>query len=125
MERCPTCRARLKGAAICPRCQTDLSHVIKTSERSDLLCQYAINKLRQNDIKLAVVLIKESVQLQRSTLSLKVQQFILQLLEQRTVSYLHHGKLDLAQETLDLALILKKTPIILALHGFIKQQCRS
>ncbi len=119
MERCPTCRARLKGATCCPRCQTDLNQVLKIGERAELLCQHAIQKLKDNDIKLAISLLKDSLLLQRNTGSLKVKQFITQLLEQRAVNFLQQGELNKAKETLKLLFLLNRTPIANALHDFI------
>lgn len=122
MERCPTCKARLKSAVICPRCQTDLSHVFKINERTEFLCQYAITRLEQQDIKPAVWAIKEALLLQRNKLVLATQQFIVKQLEQQAVANLRHNKQRLAIETLELSLSLKKTPFALALYEFIKQQ---
>ncbi len=36
-ERCPTCNAPRRGAAICSRCQTDLGPLVRLEERADLL----------------------------------------------------------------------------------------
>ncbi|NOQ34969.1 MAG: hypothetical protein GQ569_03640 [Methylococcaceae bacterium] len=122
MERCPTCKARLKSAVICPRCQTDLNRVFKINERAEFLCQYAIARLEQQNIKPAVWAIKEALLLQRNKLVLATQQFIVKRLEQQAVANLTHNKQALAIETLELSLSLKKTPFALALHEFIKQQ---
>ncbi len=122
MERCPTCKARLKSAVICPRCQTDLSHVFKINERTEFLCQYAIARLEQRDIEPAIWAIKEALRLQRNKLVLVIQQFIVKRLEQQAVVNLTHNKPALALETLELSLSLKKTAFALALHQFIKQQ---
>ncbi len=122
MERCPTCRARLKKATICPRCQSNLKRVFKINQRSEFLCQQAMIKLKQNEIQLAVWTIKEALLLQRSQLALTAQKFISQHLEQQAVTYLSRGQKMLAIKTLDLTLSLKKTTFALNLYHFIHQQ---
>ncbi len=121
MERCPTCRARLKGADVCPRCQTDLSRVLEIAKRAEFLCQYAVARLQRQDIKPAVWAMKKALQLQRSKLALFTQQFMVQRLERQAVALLENGKPQQAAETLELILSLKKTPFAQALQAFIKQ----
>ncbi|HHH39001.1 MAG TPA: hypothetical protein ENK50_05440 [Sedimenticola sp.] len=45
MERCPVCRARLKGASLCPRCGSDLSRVLQAARRARQLEHEAVLQL--------------------------------------------------------------------------------
>ncbi|GAB6192920.1 hypothetical protein [Desulfocastanea catecholica] len=53
MERCPQCRARLKGRTICPRCETDLSLLYAIESAADISSRLAVKQLLAGDIEAA------------------------------------------------------------------------
>jgi Zn-finger nucleic acid-binding protein len=53
MERCPQCRARLKGRTICPRCETDLSLLHAIESAADICSRLAVKRLAAGDIEAA------------------------------------------------------------------------
>ncbi len=52
MERCPLCRARLKGRAVCGRCEADLS-TLQTIATADILARRAVKALVEGDASAA------------------------------------------------------------------------
>jgi len=53
MERCPQCRARLKGRTICPRCETDLGLLYDIESAADICSRLAVKQLAAGDIEAA------------------------------------------------------------------------
>jgi uncharacterized Zn finger protein (UPF0148 family) len=53
MERCPICRARLKGEWLCPRCGTDLSLPLKIEQQVQLLEQNAVLRVAKGEMEQA------------------------------------------------------------------------
>ncbi len=49
MERCPSCRARLKGAALCPRCGADLDLLVRVENQVKLWMHDAITSFQSGD----------------------------------------------------------------------------
>lgn len=45
MERCPQCRARLKGRAVCGRCEADLSSLLAIEATADIMARRAVQDL--------------------------------------------------------------------------------
>ena len=45
MERCPQCRARLKGRTVCGRCEADLSRLLAIEATADILARRAVQAL--------------------------------------------------------------------------------
>jgi hypothetical protein len=69
VERCPSCRARLNEAALCPRCGCDLGLVLRVESRARRLVRLAIEAWAGGDPALAVARLDESLVLQRGTLA--------------------------------------------------------
>ncbi|MFH0782900.1 MAG: hypothetical protein V2B20_13265 [Pseudomonadota bacterium] len=53
MERCPQCRARLKGRTICGRCEADLALLLKIEETADILARRSAQALLAGDVDAA------------------------------------------------------------------------
>lgn len=53
MERCPQCRARLKGRTICPRCETELSLLYAIESAADICSRLAVKQLSAGDVEAA------------------------------------------------------------------------
>ena len=75
MERCPNCRARLKGDSVCHRCGCDLTDVLRIEARAQALERLAVQCLAW-DLKAATDLVERSLKLQRRPLALALRGFI-------------------------------------------------
>lgn len=53
MERCPQCRARLKGRIVCGRCEADLGLLDAIESQADSLSRRAVQALPAGDIPAA------------------------------------------------------------------------
>lgn len=53
MERCPQCRARLKGRTICNRCDVDLRLVLATKAKAEVMARLAVQSLGSGDMVVA------------------------------------------------------------------------
>ena len=53
MERCPQCRARLKGRTICERCGIDLGLVLGIEAGAERLARQAVHSLATGDLQVA------------------------------------------------------------------------
>ena len=53
MERCPQCRARLKGRTVCGRCEADLSILQAIEATADILARRAAVALLAGDLPAA------------------------------------------------------------------------
>lgn len=54
MERCPQCRARLKGRTVCGRCEADLSILQTIETTAEILARRAAKALLAGDLPAAV-----------------------------------------------------------------------
>lgn len=50
MERCPQCRARLKGRVICGRCEADLSNLLAIEATADIMARRAAQALLAGNV---------------------------------------------------------------------------
>lgn len=76
MERCPTCRARLREASVCPRCRTDLSLPLAAEARSAQCLRHALAHLLQGDRAAARSALEEALRYKREPLILSLQGFL-------------------------------------------------
>jgi hypothetical protein len=53
MERCPQCRARLKGRTVCGRCEADLGSLLAIEATAVILARRAVQALLADDIPVA------------------------------------------------------------------------
>lgn len=53
MERCPQCRARLKGRTVCGRCEADLSILQTIEATAEILARRAAKALLAGDLPAA------------------------------------------------------------------------
>lgn len=53
MERCPQCRARLKGRTVCGRCEADLSILQTIEATAEILARRAAKALLAGDLAAA------------------------------------------------------------------------
>lgn len=69
MERCPVCRARLKGEWLCPRCGSDLSLPLKIEQRVQLLEQTAVMRVANGEMEQAEQVLDTALRLKPSPLA--------------------------------------------------------
>jgi len=69
MERCPICRARFKGAAVCYRCGTDLTILLRIEAQAAALEQRAVAWLAAGDAATARQTAQQALALQRRPLA--------------------------------------------------------
>jgi hypothetical protein len=76
MERCPVCRARLRGEWLCPRCGSDLSLPVKIAQRVRQLEQRAVMRLAVGDKERAEAALLEASRLQSTQLARALLRFL-------------------------------------------------
>jgi hypothetical protein len=77
MEQCPTCRARLKEASVCPRCGTEVSLLLELLVQAELWQKQAMLSLYQGDLPAAHSAILYALNLRQEPFTLMIQNFIL------------------------------------------------
>ncbi|MCP4700728.1 MAG: hypothetical protein GY862_28320 [Gammaproteobacteria bacterium] len=119
MERCPACRARLKGASLCPRCGADLSQALCSQSEAEEMQAWAIELLGKNDLRGAAWAVKQALSLKRDPLMLVMRDFIVRCQERRAVARLAKGDRAAALWAAEEALYLKPSPMAHLLKNFI------
>jgi methylphosphotriester-DNA--protein-cysteine methyltransferase len=69
MERCPICRARLRGDRICRRCGADLSRLLEIGERSHALERCAVAYIARGEPERAEQVLLEALGLKQDVLA--------------------------------------------------------
>ncbi|SJM94261.1 hypothetical protein [Crenothrix polyspora] len=119
MERCSCCNARLGGALICPRCQTNLAAVISSEQQANALLAHAMQLWFIQERKLAVQTLTQALGYKKTPAILIFRDFIIRQYGSKIVALLAHGKHQHAQYTLTLLIKLHPThPLLLQLRGF-------
>ncbi len=78
MERCPTCQARIKEAAVCPRCKTNLARLTAIEAEADARLRRALAHLAAGDASEALRFTGASLRLKQEPLGLALYGFLLQ-----------------------------------------------
>ena len=65
-ERCPTCRARLCGEVICPRCQSDLTPLLQLTQQARVHHRRALESFKNGDLSKALTAIQQALRLHRT-----------------------------------------------------------
>jgi len=76
MERCPVCRARLKGEWLCLRCGSDLSLPLKIEQRVRLLEQHAVMRIAEGEMDQAEQILDKALRLKASLLGQMLLRFV-------------------------------------------------
>jgi hypothetical protein len=61
MERCPICRATLKGAETCRRCRAELQSIKRVERQGQVLVDAAIHSLSLDDVITAERLLRRAL----------------------------------------------------------------
>ncbi|NOQ46019.1 MAG: hypothetical protein GQ559_05020 [Desulfobulbaceae bacterium] len=80
MERCPVCRARVKGKYACRRCKSDLGDLHALENQADYMMTRAMQHLRAGNIKQASRFCIHSGNLKRTEFSEIFHRFLKELL---------------------------------------------
>ncbi len=75
MERCPVCRARRKGGAVCHRCGSDLSLALAAQQRSQAWQRRAVQSLGEGDLPAAARALAQALRLKRTPLAAALHAF--------------------------------------------------
>jgi len=76
MERCPICRARLKGEWLCPRCGSDLSLPLKIEQRVRLLEQDAVMRVAKGEMEQAEQVLDKALRMKSNPLLRALLRFV-------------------------------------------------
>ncbi len=76
MERCPICRARLKGEWLCPRCGSDLSLPLKIEQRVRLLEQDAVMRVAKGEMEQAEQVLDKALRMKPNPLLRALLRFV-------------------------------------------------
>ncbi len=76
MDRCPICRARLKGEWLCPRCGSDLSLPLKIEQRVRLLEQDAVMRVAKGEMEQAEQVLNRVLRLKPTPLMRMLLRFV-------------------------------------------------
>ncbi|MCZ6830122.1 MAG: hypothetical protein O7F73_11155 [Gammaproteobacteria bacterium] len=68
MERCPVCRARLKGEPLCVRCGCDWSLPLQIEQRAQYLERNAVMRVAKGELAQAEQVLDEALRLKASPL---------------------------------------------------------
>jgi|GEM_PF-593249 len=78
MERCPTCRARLKGQPLCHRCGTDLTLALQAETTAKQWLQRALHCFSEGSVDDAEVALDRAMMLHRTPLASALRPFFRQ-----------------------------------------------
>jgi hypothetical protein len=121
MERCPSCSARLKESLHCPRCKADLELVFASEKLARFWCSKAIEFWQQQEIALAVLSLKKSLDLKQTELGLKLCDFMIVQQCKQAVAWLTKEDWGMAERTLQtLSCFQNQSQQVKQLQGFIE-----
>ena len=120
MERCPCCNARLSGAVICPRCQSQLSHVVSSGLRANFLLEQAMTLWFAGEVDLAVLTLTKAISYQNSMHIRIFCHYVMRYYRRKIFILLEQGQYAQAQDCLQLLRGLQPNQsFLLQLQGFI------
>jgi len=76
MERCPVCRARLKGEWLCPRCGSDWSLPLKIEQQVRLLEQNAVMRVAKGEMEQAEQVLDKALRMKSNPLLRALLRFV-------------------------------------------------
>ena len=77
MQRCPCCNARLRGAAVCPRCQADLRAGIAAGQAARWWLGRAVQHWQSGSREQALQALQRSLRLEKAPLALHFRNFLI------------------------------------------------
>jgi len=88
MERCPCCKARLKGAAICPRCQADLTAVISSEQSAQVWLSKAIQCWARGEREQSIQAVIFALNLKKTQMAVVFRDFLIQQYAAEVLTFL-------------------------------------
>ena len=76
MERCPQCRARLKGQMICGRCGVDLGLVLTVEQQAKNMARLSVQALNGGDVARAAALADKACRRHASAFHVALREFV-------------------------------------------------
>lgn len=76
MERCPVCQARLRGEAVCGRCQADLGRALAAEDWARAKLREAVAHLAADDLDAARRAVEASLAFKRDPLAARLREFL-------------------------------------------------
>jgi len=98
MQRCPCCNARLRGATLCPRCQSDLSAVIGARQAAQFWLSKSIEYWQENEEEQSIDALMVALHLKKNPLPLVFRDFIIQQLCQAILEQLAQKQIIAAKQ---------------------------
>ena len=102
MERCPCCKARITGIAICPRCQADLSTVLACEQMARHWLNSAIRFWHSGESRMAILALSKSLYLKQTPIALVFRDLVIREQCQYVAGLLEKKEYSLAKESLSL-----------------------
>ena len=78
MDRCPCCNARLREAAICPRCKADLSAIINADKSAQFWLSKAIHCCLESKTEQSIAALDLSLCLKKTRMADVFRDFLIQ-----------------------------------------------
>jgi hypothetical protein len=100
MERCPCCNARLSGASVCPRCQSDLSAVAHSAALGRFWLDNAVRFWLCAEPRMASLALAKSLQFKQTDVALAFRAFIVDRQCRAVFELLRRDKFSAAAELL-------------------------
>lgn len=100
MERCFYCNARLKGAVICPRCQADLSVVIRSEQVAQFWFSKTIQYWLENKTGQSLAALTLSLRFKKNQLTIVFHRFLIEQLCKEILDLLAQKQLLAAKQRL-------------------------
>jgi hypothetical protein len=100
MERCPCCNARLRGAALCSRCQSDLGPVLAARQAAKFWLSKSLQYWQDNKPELSLAALNLSLHLHKTRLALLFRDFLIHQTSQKVLHLLVLQKLLPAKQQL-------------------------
>lgn len=101
MQRCPCCKARLKGAVSCPRCKAELQEILRVQQLAKFWYLKAIDCYCNNEMQCCLDALTRSLQLRHSESAMLFRGFVIERQKQTS------GLFDLHRIVQDVILFLK------------------
>ncbi len=115
MPRCPCCNARLRGAAVCPRCQADLCAGIAAGQAARWWLGRAIDDWQAGSREQALQALQRSLWLEKTPLAVHFRNFLIAQCRKELLEFLAQKELFLAKR------LLYRCRSLLPLSGQLRQ----
>lgn len=100
IERCPCCNAQLKSASICPRCEADLSHILKIESCSQQQLFTAMQLFFDGDIEQSSARVNKALWLKKTQEASLFREFLVTQQTKKVVALLADSQLLMAKKSL-------------------------